>query len=123
MRVDKQYLNKCTQILKRNDWPKSKWIIFCEVMIDLGFVVKVYRARKTKSKYCTVTRAGDHRKFKVRFSDHKPIRSRELNGDCDFFVGVTHTGVRTTQCAINAVCKHFGIDRNNPNVEYIEDFR
>ena len=35
----------------------------------------------------------------MRFSDHKPNREKELTGDCDFFVGRTNTGVRTTEDA------------------------
>lgn len=75
----------------------------------LGFSVELYEARQTKSKYCTVKLDG--KSFKVRFSDHKPIYQREMKGDCDFFVGHTHTGIRTTQDAINAVCAYFGVQR------------
>ncbi len=115
VKVTQGLLNSRINFLKANDWPKSKWIFFCEEMLRLGFTVELYEARQTKSKYCTVKRPATGKKpFKVRFSDHKPIYHREAAGDCDFFVGVTHTGVRNTQHAINAVCAHFEIDRNNP---------
>lgn len=112
MVVTSNFLQSRTKFLRENNWPKSKWIFFCEEMMRLGFSVELYEARQTKSKYCTV-RHPDHRSkaYKVRFSDHKPIYQREMAGDCDFFVGHTHTGIRTTQDAINAVCNHFGIQR------------
>ena len=126
IRVIYGLLNQRVNFLRKNDWPKSKWIFFCEEMLKLGFIVKLYEARQTKLKYCIIVRDNDHRKFKVCFSDHKPIKRRELNEDCDFFVGMTHTGVRNTNDAINAVCKHFGVDRNKPfkndKVKYITDF-
>lgn len=127
VKVTEGYLNQRINFLKKNNWPKSKWIFFCEEMMRLGLVVELYEARQTKSKYCTVKSPnGPEKPFKVRFSDHKPNYHREVQQHCDFFVGFTHTGIRNTQGAINAVCKHFGIDRNRPfkeeKVEYIADF-
>lgn len=124
MRMTPAYLQNRSEMLKRNNWPKSKWIFFCEELIKRGFVVSLYEARETKSKYCKVKFKGIRKSFKVRFSDHKPSRYKEKIGDCDFFVGMTNTGTRTTQQAIDAVYNHFGtkglaID----NCEYIEEFR
>lgn len=124
--VTSNFLKSRTEFLRQNDWPKSKWIYFCEEMMRLGFTVELYEARQTKSKYCTVRR--DNRSFKVRFSDHKPIYHREMQGDCDFFVGYTHTGIRNTHDAVNAVCNFFGVQRisgvPNPKVcaGYVSDF-
>jgi hypothetical protein len=84
---------------------KQKWIIFCERLLANGFSLLLYEVRKTASKYITVQKDG--RQFKVRFSNHKPIKGRELGGDCDFFVGHTHTGIRTTEDAIEAIDFHF----------------
>lgn len=89
-------------------YSKAKWIEFCEIMLKAGFKVSLYEARKTFSKYVTVSDGRDE--FKVRFSNHKPIKSRELHGDCDFFVGITHTGVRTTGDAIREIERAFGFD-------------
>lgn len=105
--VTSNFLQNRTEFLKQNNWPKSKWIYFCEEMMRLGLTIELYEARQTKSKYCTVRKDG--KSFKVRFSDHKPIYHREMQGDCDFFVGHTNTGIRNTQQAIIAVCKFFGI--------------
>lgn len=85
---------------------KQKWIEFCEVMLDKGFTITLYEARQTVSKYITVNN-GHGKTFKVRFSNHAPIKYRELNDDCDYFVGRTHTGTRTTQMAIARVLSYF----------------
>lgn len=123
------YLKNRAEGLIAAGFPKSKWIYFCEEVMRLGFHVELYEARQTKSKYCTVFLPENRRRqYKVRFSDHKPIHRRELAGDCDFFVGVTHTGTRNTHDAINAVCNFFGVQRikgfENPKVTqgYIADF-
>jgi len=87
---------------------KQKWVEFCEVLLNEGFTLTLYEARQTYSKYITVVKPGSRKKsFKVRFSNHKPNRHRELAGDCDFFVGVTHLGVTTSQQALKAVFAHF----------------
>ena len=88
-----------------SEFGKQKWIIFCETMMHYGFTLRLYEARKTYSKYVTVLDAG--KEFKVRFSNHRPIYRREVNGDCDFFVGRTNLGVTTTGDAIEATLKHF----------------
>lgn len=83
----------------------QKWIAFCSQLLALGFTVSLYEARQTFSKYVTVS-DGD-RRFKVRFSNHKPIKRREEMGDCDFFVGVANYQTTTTAQAMSAVLKHF----------------
>jgi len=87
-------------------YPKPKWIDFCEVALRRGFSASLYEAKHTVSKYVTLRKAG--RSFKVRFSNHKPIKAREVGGDCDFFVGVTNRAVTTTGDALRAAMVHFG---------------
>jgi hypothetical protein len=87
---------------------KAKWIVFCEILLAAGFKLSIYEARQTVSKYITVS--DGNQSFKVRFSNHRPIKHRELAGDCDFFVGWTHTGVRTTEQALEAVAAFFGTE-------------
>ena len=77
---------------------KQAWIRFCERMMSEGFVCELYEARQTVSKYVTVIDC--ERKFKVRFSNHKPIHAREVRGDCNFFVGITNLGTTNTSQAI-----------------------
>jgi hypothetical protein len=84
---------------------KQKWVEFCETLMTRGFELELYEARRTVSKYILVKR--ESKTFRVRFSNHKPISERELAGDCDFFVGITHTGTRTTADALKAVDTFF----------------
>jgi hypothetical protein len=107
-KVTHEFLKERAAHYKSLGFPRAKWMIFCDVMLRAGFKVTLYEARQTFSKYVTVSDGRDQ--FKVRFSNHKPIKARELQGDCDFFVGVTHTGVRTTSDAIKEIEKVFGID-------------
>lgn len=123
------YLKGRAEGLATAGYPKPKWIYFCEEILCMGFIVELYEARQTKSKYITVRQQNNRsRSFKVRFSDHKPIHHREIAGDCDFFVGHTHTGIRNTNDAINAVCNFFQVQRiigfENPKMtqEYVADF-
>jgi hypothetical protein len=78
--------------------------------------VSYYDAVTTVSKYVFVRRGG--KRFKVRFSNHKPARWREQSRDCDFFVGITNTGVTRTEDAIRATLAFFGVPdkvvSNNP---------
>lgn len=76
----------------------AKWVQFARWFIEKGFNVELYEARQTFSKYLTVIK-GD-RRFKVRFSNHKPILAREIAGDCDYFVGITNLKTTTTDMAI-----------------------
>ena len=104
-----EYLNERGNASLIRGFKKQKWVLFCEKLISLGFTVSLYEARKTFSKYVTIS--DGKKSFKVRFSNHKPIKFRETNGDCDFFVGVTHTGVRTTRDAYFATLKYFGVEQ------------
>lgn len=104
-RVTQDFLVGRFRKSEKNGYPKAKWIQFCEEMLSRGYSLTLYEARRTVSKYVTV-HSGE-KQFRVRFSNHKPIKHRELDGDCDFFVGITHTGVRTTDDAIEAVEEYF----------------
>jgi hypothetical protein len=101
MRVTRQFLAQRTAKAERQGYPKYKWIEFCEAMLDLGYDLHLYEARTTFSKYITVSK--NWKSFKVRFSNHRPAKERQENGDCDFFVGVSHGLVTTTAMAIEAV--------------------
>lgn len=99
-------LKKRTDILANAGYEQPKWIGFSQRLITEGFTLELYEARKTFSKYITIFKDG-FKPYKVRFSNHMPIERRELAGDCDFFVGKTHTGIRNTGMALNAVMAHF----------------
>jgi len=118
--VTQQFLNARVCQAKEGGFPKAKWIEFCETMAADGFRCWLYEARQTYSKYITVSNGTTD--VKIRFSNHKPDKSRELNGDCDFFVGKTHTGTRTTRDAIDFVrSKLFPKDDSDPREQQAYD--
>ena len=86
---------------------KAKWLQFCEELLDT-YELYLYEARRTFSKYITIKK--NDKSYKVRFSNHRPNWQRELNKDCDFFVGVSNYNVTTTDDALKAVHKYFNED-------------
>lgn len=74
-------------------YPKTKWTIFCEMCLDKEYTVYLDPAWTTKSKYITIEH--NDKRYKVRFSNHKPSYVKQMADDSDFYVGVTHTGVKT----------------------------
>lgn len=104
--VTEEFLTARYQRAKRKGFNEmAKWISFCKVMLHYGLTVNLYEAKKTKSKYLTVS--DGKRSYKVRFSDHKPIEQKEKNKDCDFFVGISNFKVTTTDMAISATLRFF----------------
>lgn len=90
-------------------YKKSKWIGLCEELIYLGFEVRLYEAKKSNSKYITVTHTKSPGKsYKIRVSNHKPILEKELAGTCDFFVGHTNLVITTCRQALTACFVYFG---------------
>ncbi len=108
LKLTPQYLQQRAGNLALRGYQKPKWIGFCELVLRSGLTAHLYEARRTVSKYVTVS-SPDGRSFKVRFSNHKPIAAREAKGDCDFFVGVTNQTVTTTSQALAATLSFFGI--------------
>lgn len=94
-------------IAQRQGYEVPKYISFARILLAEGFRLQMYEAQRTVSKYLTVSVEGFRKTYKVRFSNHKPIRQREIAGDCDFFVGRTHLGVTTTAMALRAVREYF----------------
>jgi hypothetical protein len=106
IRVSQAFLDDRAKRAMAKGFEKQKWIEFCETLLGQGFDLSLYEARRTASKYITVRKGA--LAYKVRFSNHKPNKGRELEGDCDFFVGRTHTGIRTTSDCLRAVREFFG---------------
>lgn len=100
-------LHEACERAERNGYPRPRWAQFALKLIGQGYKVHCYQAQRTVSRYLTIRKDGDKRRYKVRFSNHKPIPERELKKDCDFFVGVTNTGVRNTETALKAVQTFF----------------
>ncbi len=105
--VNLNFLSSRAEMAMAKGYSKQKWIIFCEVLLAEGFVLRLYEARKTFSKYITVKRGKRGPDYKVRFSNHRPIKAREARKDCDFFVGVSNFGTTTTEQALVAVREFF----------------
>jgi hypothetical protein len=105
IKVTTKFLNDRAGIAIERGFAKQKWVLFCEALISEGFALYLYEARATWSKYITVKKG--ERAFRVRFSNHKPTARKERLRDCDFYVGITNTGTRTTDDALAAVRAHF----------------
>ena len=89
--LDKEFLSIRNTYNQKYNYPKQRWIQFCEYFIKRDFKVSLYEARKTRSKYVTVYGNFDL-EFVVRFSDHPTqIQKKGLPPSdtrrCDFFVG------------------------------------
>lgn len=105
--VTSNFLHERTASAAMRGYKKQKWIEFCERMIEAGLECSLYEARSTVSKYVTVRERRSGRSFKVRFSNHMPNLSKELEQDCDFFVGHSNTKITTTLDAIAATFSFF----------------
>jgi hypothetical protein len=106
--VTQEFLSQRTKQAAEMGWPKAKWIRFCELLLVDGLDLELDEAKTTFSKYITVRKGK--KKFRVRFSNHKPRLDRELAGLCDFFVGVANNSITTTDDALRAVRKFFADD-------------
>ena len=82
-----------------------KYLQYIKMALEKNYKVSLYDAQTTVSKYVTVKKGK--RTFKVRFSNHKPNKTKELNNECDFFVGITHLGITNTDNAWEATKKFF----------------
>lgn len=105
-RITESFLEERTRLSFSFGYPKQKWITFCEALISKGYKLWLYEAKSTVSKYITIGK--DKRRFKVRFSNHKPNSYMEKVNDCDFYVGISNSKVTTTEDALKAVFEFFG---------------
>lgn len=78
-----------------------KYLLFIKEMMEAGWEVRIYEVKI--SKYIFLIKGDDI--FKVRFSNHKPIYEREMAGDCDYYVGVSHTATHRTEEIIKLLKK------------------
>lgn len=81
-------------------FPVPKYLLFIKKMIDSGWKVKLYKAGV--SKYVFIVKGNDI--FKIRFSNHRPLYYKELEEDCDYYVGVSHFQVLNTEKLIQKIC-------------------
>lgn len=85
--------------------PPPKYAVFMRKALEAGYSVKLRSYQETRSKYVTVFSGS--KRYKVRFSNHKPNKKLELEGACNYFVGVTNTGARTTDNAWEDMQQYF----------------
>lgn len=89
------------------EYPTPKYLLFIRWFLLHGFRVKVYVAQV--SKYVFVYRNGSI--YKIRFSNHKPIYTKQMENDCDFYVGVSHLSTYTTDQIIAMITEKEGIKK------------
>lgn len=80
-------------------YPTPKYLLFIKRMLELGFEVKIYVAKV--SKYVFVITPNNT--YKIRFSNHKPAYHKQMQEDSDYYVGISHTNVMTTDEIINII--------------------
>lgn len=108
LKLTEAFLQERASFSLKAGYQKQKWVTFCEVFLQKGFNLWLYEARKTFSKYITIRHPKlQGVQYLVRFSNHPPIKYREKNGDCNFFVGKTHLATTTTDEAILAALLFF----------------
>jgi hypothetical protein len=103
--VTKDYLMRRANYARSAGFPVPKFIEFSVWALEAGFRVFLHESHSTVSKYVYVENGSRRNQFKVRFSNHKPNREKEVLGDCDFFVGIAHHRTTTTEMAKEAVMK------------------
>jgi len=94
-KVSLELLRSYKRKAEQRDYGVPKWLQFAlhfaeQYGVKRDVKVSLYSARKTYSKYVTISANGEN--VKVRFSNHKPNFEKELNNDCDYFVGPRHNG-------------------------------
>lgn len=74
-------------------YPTPRYMVFIKTLIKAGWKIKLYEAKVSKYVFCI--KGGEI--YKIRFSNHKPLLRKELEEDCDYYVGVSHKQVSTTE--------------------------
>lgn len=94
-KLTKKYLKGLAPSYKKKGYNVPKWIIFSYAMISDGWDVYLIRSKSTVSKYVYILKGK--KELKIRFSNHKANFHKEMQNDCNFYVGVGHKGVVTTE--------------------------
>ena len=76
------YKKRCQQ----NNW-NPVWVQLCDAIIALGLRVSIYDSKSTVSKYIEVYRENHKNCFKIRISNHAPVRGSRNFEPSDFYVG------------------------------------
>ncbi len=108
--VTKPYLAGMKPDYIKARYPVPKWIQFCDAMLDIGYKVRLIRAKTTYSKYIYVR--NGRTQYKVRFSNHRPNQRQEEHNDADYYVGISNFQVMRTEAVIMDITQRLG-----PSVE------
>lgn len=84
-----------------DQYPTPKYLSFIKKFLEDGWNVKIYEVRV--SKYIFVY--TETKIYKIRFSNHKPLYQKEIENDCDYYVGISHKATHTTDQIINLIIK------------------
>lgn len=98
-----KFLNELKPKYLRSGYPIPKWMIFSETLIKRGWIVKMYAAKTTVSKYLYIR--FKKMAYKIRFSDHKANKMAERNKDADFYIGRGNFGTITTGVLLRKLIK------------------
>jgi len=92
---------RCDRMIQNypSQYSTPKYMTFMSTMLKEGWEVKMHIVKD--SKYVFVEK-GDLI-FKIRFSNHKPAYHRQKKNDCDFYVGISHKQVHTTDQIIQKI--------------------
>ncbi len=103
-RAKKIDLDKIQKMIRRYpaNYPTPRYMAFIKTLIETGWEIKLYEARVSKYVFCT--KAGQV--YKIRFSNHKPLLRKELEEDCDYYVGISHNQVSTTTEILSKLISH-----------------
>jgi len=70
---------------------KPKWVLFCEELLNKGYVVVLYQSHKTNSKYITLIK--NNKMLKIRYADHVPNYTHYCNSEIKLYVGSPEKGM------------------------------
>lgn len=89
------YLHDIIPGYTNKGYPVPKWITFSLTMLNEGWDVVLQQSKTTVSKYIHITKGSAS--YKIRFSNHKANKEKESSQDSDYYIGVGHNGIITTE--------------------------
>lgn len=92
-------LKKIENLIKNYNprFSPPKYLHFIKDLLKDGWRVKLYTAGVSKYVFVYKVIAGEDIVYKIRFSNHKPIYEKEIENDCDFYVGISNTQACRTE--------------------------
>ena len=101
VRWSDEKINKAIENYNKN-FKTPKYLQFMKTMVTEGWKVGIYQAGV--SKYIFITKGP--KIYKIRFSNHLPAYEREMEDDCDFFVGIARKQTLTTEQVAHKILTH-----------------